>query len=71
MTNKLGGVVNLEYIHGSKLGADGKDFRKCPKHNVWKKKGECSVCYVEQQQQLKQQELVTGSNKPKVKVGKV
>lgn len=42
---------------------------KCKKHNAWMKKGECPVCYLEQQAQIKEYEKTGGSNKPPVKIG--
>ncbi len=29
------------------LTPGGKDYRKCPKHNQWKRKGECPMCEYE------------------------
>ena len=47
------------------------DSRKCKKHNMWMRKGECSVCYVENKAKIKAEELITGFNKPKVKITKL
>ena len=50
------------------LAENGKDKRKCPKHNQWKRKGQCEQCLMEQDARQKHLELVGGSNKPKVRI---
>lgn len=48
-----------------------RDFRKCPKHNVWLKKGWCIQCDNEERRAKYLQEQLTGSNKQEIKITKI
>ncbi len=48
-----------------------RDWRKCPAHNFWMKKGVCELCRLAQEAKDKEHEALGGSNKPKVRTRKV
>jgi len=39
---------------------------RCQKHRMWMKKGHCELCCLERDAQKRENELLGGSNKPKV-----
>lgn len=43
-----------------------RDFRKCPAHNFWMRKGQCELCRLEQDKRQREIERLGGSHKPKV-----
>lgn len=47
------------------------DFRRCPTHKTWKKKGICEGCRLAEEKKLRENELLTGSNKPEIKIIKI
>jgi len=53
------------------LDESGRDIRKCKIHNMWMRKGECSVCYVDKRKQQLLDEQKFGSNKPAIKITKI
>jgi len=44
---------------------------RCQMHKMWLKKGQCEVCRLNADLKLKEQEALTGSNKPEIKIGKI
>ena len=48
-----------------------KDSRKCKVHNMWMRKGVCSVCYLEKRKAQNEDERLMGSYKPAIKITKV
>jgi len=44
---------------------------RCQKHRMWMKKGHCELCCMERDAQQKENELLGGSNKPKVFIRKI
>jgi hypothetical protein len=45
--------------------------RMCSIHRMWKKKGQCSLCYEAERQQRIENEQTGGSNKPPVLIRKI
>lgn len=41
---------------------------RCTIHRTWKRKGQCEACRMEADKKLKEQEALTGSNKPEIKI---
>ncbi len=39
---------------------------RCQKHRMWRKNGNCELCCMEREAKKKENELLGGSNKPKV-----
>lgn len=48
-----------------------RDYRKCPAHNFWMKKGQCELCRLESEARQREYEKTGGFNKPPVKIGKL
>ena len=44
---------------------------RCVKHKTWKRKGVCEMCRLAADRKLKEQEALTGSHKPEIKIGKI
>jgi hypothetical protein len=63
--------MTLPNINDVKKRDGMRDFRKCQAHNMWMRKGQCELCRMAQDKQLLEQEKLTGSNKPEIKVGKI
>lgn len=42
--------------------------RRCRKHRMWMRKGNCELCIMEQEALKKQYERTGGSNKPPIKI---
>lgn len=47
------------------------DWRKCPIHKAWKRKGQCEQCLMERDARRREYERMGGSNKPPVKTRKL
>ena len=47
------------------------DFRRCPLHKTWKKKGICDGCRMAEEKKQREYEKLTGSNKPSIKIIKI
>ena len=45
--------------------------RRCLKHRMWMKRGNCELCIMEQEALKKEYERTGGSNKPPVKIRKI
>lgn len=41
---------------------------RCTMHKMWMKKGQCEMCRLEADKRLKEQEALTGFNKPAIKI---
>jgi len=44
---------------------------RCQMHKMWMRKGQCEICRLEADKKLKEQEALTGSHKPEIKIGKI
>ncbi|CAB4132388.1 hypothetical protein UFOVP248_29 [uncultured Caudovirales phage] len=44
---------------------------RCQKHRMWMKRGHCELCCLERDALKKENELLGGSNKPKVFIRKI
>jgi len=53
------------------LNEMGRDTRKCKIHNMWMKKGMCSVCKLEKMKAQELEERTYGSNKQEIKITKL
>lgn len=53
------------------LKYEGPDKRKCPAHNFWMRKGQCELCLRERDLRQQEYAMKYGSNKQKVKIGKL
>jgi len=61
-----------EKLHSSNAIEKGKPHPfRCQMHKMWLKKGQCEVCRLNADIKLKEQEAVTGSHKPEIKIGKL
>lgn len=49
-----------------KTTEDTKPSRRCLKHRMWLKKGNCELCIMEREAKKKEYEKLTGSNKPAI-----
>lgn len=51
--------------------AEVRKSRQCPIHRMWLKKGNCELCIMEREAKRKENEKLTGSNRPAIKIKKL
>ena len=51
--------------------AEVRKSRQCPIHRQWLKKGNCEICIMQREAKKKEDEKLTGSNKPAIFIKKI
>lgn len=66
-------MTKMPIIHPSPSndGIGPRPTYKCPIHKSWLNKGVCDPCRLLETKKQRERELLTGSNKPPVKIGKL